>query len=155
MDSISAIIIGLGGGAGIGSVLTTIFSYRKFRAEAEKMRVENTQTEMKYITSALKDINEETKRQFEEFKKSQKEEMDALKESHKAEIEDLKESNRILTKRIDVLNKRLASLMEWVTFDDARYRSWLENKIHELDPSIEFPELKDPPDVFDEIEDEV
>lgn len=147
-SSVVAIIAALGGSAGISSLLTGLFSYKKFKAEADKLRVENAQTEMTYVTNALKDVNAETKRQFEEFKQSQKEEMEALKEAHKKEIEELKESNQVLTKRIEVLNQRLTSLMKWVTVDDARYRSWLENKVHELDPSLQFPDLADPPDVF-------
>ena len=118
------------------------------------MQVENYQTEMSYITNALKDINEETKRQFDEFKKSHKEEMDALKKSHKAEIDELKEANHNLTKKVDKMSQRLTSLMTWVTIDDARYRSWLENRLQELDPTIEFPDLPDPPDVYDDNDDD-
>lgn len=154
MDSIAAIIIALGGGTGLGAVISSIFSYRKYKAEADKMQVENYQTEMTYITNALKDINEETKRQFEDFKKSHKEEMDALKKSHKAEIDELKEANHNLTKKVDKMSQRLTSLMTWVTIDDARYRSWLENRLQELDPTIEFPDLPDPPDVYDDNDDE-
>lgn len=148
MESVAAIIIALGGGTGIGAVITSIFSYRQYKAKADKMQVENSQTEMTYITNALKDINEETKRQFDEFKKSQKEEMEALKEAHKVEIDELKEANHELMKKVEKMSQRLTSLMTWVTIDDARYRSWIENRLQELDPSIEFPALPDPPDVF-------
>ena len=148
MESVAAIVIALGGGTGIGAVITSIFSYRQDKAKADKMQVENSQTEMTYITNALKDINEETKRQFDEFKKSQKEEMEALKEAHKVEIDELKEANHELMKKVEKMSQRLTSLMTWVTIDDARYRSWIENRLQELDPSIEFPALPDPPDVF-------
>lgn len=138
MDSIVATVIAAcGGGAGLTAILTTIFNYRKYKAEAQTLQVQNSKTEMEYITNALKDINAETKRQFDEFK-----------EAHRAEMDELKESNRQLTHKVEVLNERLSSLMKWVQVDDARYRSILEGRIKELDPSFDFPALDDPPDVF-------
>ena len=125
---IAAILGAIGGGAGLAAVLTVRFQYRKFRAEAEKLRIENEHTEMEYVKKSLIELQGELK----------------------AEITELRESNKILEQRIDVLNKKIISLMNWIMGDDHRYRSWLEAKIHEMDPSVEFPHLSDPPSVFDD-----
>lgn len=132
---IVAIIGALGGGAGLTAVLTTIFQYRKYREEAdtihvqnEQIRSENERTEMDYVKKSLIE----------------------MQELYKKEMNEMRESNRILEQRIDVLNKKLSSLMNWIVGDDHRYRSWLESKLHELDPSLQFPELSDPPTVFDD-----
>lgn len=143
LNSIVAIIGALIGGGGVSSVLTLFFSKRKYKAEADALRIKNEQTEMDYIKQSFKELNEETKRQYNEFKESASAEIESL---HK-QVEDLQNSNKNLEKTVDDLNKRLTSLITWVTVDDQRYRAWLENKIHELDPSIEFPEFIAPPSV--------
>lgn len=146
MDTIAAVIASVGGGAGLATVLATIFSYRKFKNEAETTRIKNAQTEMDYIKESFKEIAEETKRQFNEFKESSRVELDELKSSN----EELREANKDLKHQIDVMAQKLSSLMNWIISDDQRYRTWLENKVHELDPSIEFPEHTAPPNVFDD-----
>lgn len=130
---IVAIIGALGGGAGLAAVLAVIFQYKKYRAEAEstmvhneKQHQENERNEMEYVKQSLIELQNMTK----------------------SEMNELREANRELEQRIDIMNKKIASLMNWIIGDDHRYRSWLESKLHELDPSIEFPTLTDPPAVF-------
>lgn len=137
METLSVILGAIGGGAGLASVLTVIFSYRKYRAEAEAARVHNEQTEMEYIKKSFKELNEETKTQFREFK-----------ESSAAEIKGLHEEIDRLNATIKELNNKLLSLMSWVEGDNKRYREWLENKIHEFDPSIGFIDTTDPPNIY-------
>lgn len=137
MELLSVVLGSLGGGAGLASVLTVVFSYRKFRAEAEAARVQNEETEMEYIKKSFKELNEETKTQFREFK-----------ESSAAEIKGLHEEIDRLNATIKELNNKLLSLMSWVEGDNKRYREWLENKIHELDPSIGFIDTTDPPNIY-------
>ena len=123
---IVAILGAIGGGAGLAAVLTVIFQHKKFRAEAEALRIQNERTEMEYVKQSLIELHEKLK----------------------TEISEVRESNKILEQRVDILNKKIVSLMKWIMGDDHRYRSWLENKIHEMDPSVEFPHLSDPPEVF-------
>lgn len=130
---IVAIIGALGGGAGLAAVLAVIFQYKKYRAEAEstmvhneKQHQENERNEMEYVKQSLIELQNMTK----------------------SEMNELRKANKELEQRIDVMNKKIASLMNWIIGDDHRYRSWLEAKLHELDPSIEFPTLTDPPAVF-------
>lgn len=123
---VAAILGALGGGAGIAAVLTVIFQFRKFKAEAKAIQIKNETAEMDYVKKSLIELHEQLKK----------------------EMNELRESNKILEQRVDVLNKKIVSLMNWIMGDDHRYRSWLESKLHELDPSIEFPNLSDPPDVF-------
>jgi len=137
METLSVILGAIGGGAGLASVLTVLFSYRKYRAEAEAARVHNEQTEMEYIKKSFKELNEETKTQFREFK-----------ESSAAEIKGLHEEIDRLNATIKELNNKLLSLMSWVEGDNKRYREWLENKIREFDPSIGFIDTTDPPNIY-------
>ena len=133
--AVAVVISAIGGGAGLSAVLTTIFSYRKYRAEAKEQQITNEKNLMEYVTKTMKDVNEETKKLNEETKK---------------QVAELREENSKLIKKVDVLNNKLSSLMNWIVGDDHRYRSWLEKRLHELDPDIEFPDLPDPPNVFDE-----
>ena len=147
MESINALAVlfgAIGGGTGIAATLTAIFQYRKYKAEADAARVANEQTEMEYIKQSFKELNEETKKQFSEFKESAKAEIKSLHE----EIDKLKDSNSVLDAAVKDLNHKLSSLMSWVEGDNKRYREWLENKLQELDPSIRFPDTTDPPNVY-------
>lgn len=143
MDTLGAVLAAIGGGTGLSAVLVTIFSYRKYRAEADATRVANEQTEMEYIKKSFKELNEETKAQFNEFKESAKAEIKGLHE----EIDRLRESNATLDSTVRELKDNLSSLMAWVEGDNKRYREWLEAKVHELDPSILFPPTTDPPNM--------
>ena len=144
LNAISVAIGAIGGGTGIAAVLTVIFQRRKYKAEAEAARVANEQTEMEYIKKSFKELNEDTKNQFNEFKESARAEIQSLH----AEIDKLKESNSMMGSTVKDLNRKLSSLMAWVEGDNRRYREWLENKIQELDPSIQFPDTTDPPNVY-------
>lgn len=130
---IVAIITAIGGGSGLAAVLVVVFSYKKYKAEAETIMVgnekqhkENEQKEMEYVKQSLIELQNVTK----------------------AEMTELRKENKVLEQRIDTLNKKLSSLMNWIVCDDHKYRSWLESKLHELDPSLEFPKVADPPSVF-------
>ena len=55
-DVVIAIVSALGGG-GITSILTTVLSRKKFKAEADSIRVQNEETEMEYIKKSFKEGN--------------------------------------------------------------------------------------------------
>lgn len=133
VNAIVAVVVAAGGGAGISSILTTLFSHRKYREESKKIQIENEKTIMEYVTNALQKVNDETR---------------TLHEDTKKEVSELRKENAKLAKKVDVLNSKLSSLMNWIVGDDHRYRSWLEKRLHELDPDIVFPDLPDPPNVF-------
>lgn len=131
--AIVAIVGALGGATGITALVTTIFQRKKFNEEADAIRVQNEQVrqkneqeEMTYVKNSLME----------------------MQEVYKREMAELRESNKKLHQEIDTLNKKLSSLLNWIVGDDHRYRSWLESKIHEYDPSVQFPQLSDPPAVF-------
>ena len=144
MDTMAAVIAiagALGGGAGLAAVLTVLFQYRKYKAEAQTIRVQNEQNEMEYVKNALKDIVSETKKQMEE-----------LRATNKAQMDELREANHNLEERVTTLNNKIQKLVNWIFVDDHRYRSWLESKLHEYDPGLVLPELPNPPDVFGDFE---
>lgn len=123
---IIAIITALGGTAGITSVVTIIFQRKKMKAEAESVKIENDKAVMDYVTNALKNLSE----------------------TYKSDQEKLKEELQKQKDLVADLNKRLASLMNWIVNDNHKYRSWLESKLRECAPDIELPEVSDPPNVF-------
>lgn len=144
MNTVSVIVAifgALGGGTGLATILVVLFSYKKYKAEAETIMVNNEKQHK---------ANEQNEMEF--VKKS----LIELQSMTKEEMEELRKENKILEQRIDTMNKKLSSLMNWIVGDDHRYRSWLESKLHELDPSLEFPHLTDPPSVFgDDFDDDL
>lgn len=134
-----AIIGGLGGATGISTLLVTIFQRRKYKAEAETIDaanqttiIHNQQEEMTYVTNQL--IH--------------------LQEMYKTDMEELREANKRLQRKVDGLNKKLMTLMNWIVVDNHKYQTWLEERLKEYDPDIVFQEHMPPPDVFDEDDDD-
>lgn len=137
--TILAIIGGLGGATGISTLLVTIFQRRKYKAEAETIDaanqttiIHNQQEEMTYVTNQL--IH--------------------LQEMYKSDMEELREANKRLQRKVDGLNKKLMTLMNWIVVDNHKYQTWLEERLKEYDPDIVFQEHMPPPDVFDEDDDD-
>lgn len=137
--TILAIIGGLGGATGISTLLVTIFQRRKYKAEAETIDaanqttiIHNQQEEMTYVTNQL--IH--------------------LQEMYKSDMEELREANKRLQRKVDGLNKKLITLMNWIVVDNHKYQTWLEERLKEYDPDIVFQEHMPPPDVFDEDDDD-
>jgi gamma-glutamyltranspeptidase len=137
--TILAIIGGLGGATGISTLLVTIFKRRKYKAEAETIDaanqttiIHNQQEEMTYVTNQL--IH--------------------LQEMYKSDMEELREANKRLQHKVDGLNKKLMTLMNWIVVDNHKYQTWLEERLKEYDPDIVFQEHMPPPDVFDEDDDD-
>jgi gamma-glutamyltranspeptidase len=137
--TILAIIGGLGGATGISTLLVTIFQRRKYKAEAETIDaanqttiIHNQQEEMTYVTNQL--IH--------------------LQEMYKTDMEELREANKRLQHKVDGLNKKLMTLMNWIVVDNHKYQTWLEERLKEYDPDIVFQEHMPPPDVFDEDDDD-
>ena len=134
--AIVAIVGAFGGATGITALVTTIFQRKKFNEEADTIRVQNEQVRQK---------NEQEEMTY------VKHSLIEMQEVYKREMAELRESNKKLHQEIDTLNKKLSSLLNWIVGDDHRYRSWLESKLHEYDPSIQFPQLSDPPTVFGDL----
>ena len=137
--TILAIIGGLGGATGISTLLVTIFQRKKYKAEAETIEaanqttlIHNQQEEMTYVTNQL--IH--------------------LQEMYKSDMEELREANKRLQRKVDGLNKKLMTLMNWIVVDNHKYQTWLEERLKEYNPDIVFQEHMTPPDVFAEDDDD-
>lgn len=137
--TILAIIGGLGGATGISTLLVTIFQRKKYKAEAETIEaanqttlIHNQQEEMTYVTNQLI----------------------RLQEMYKSDMEELREANKRLQRKVDGLNKKLMTLMNWIVVDNHKYQTWLEERLKEYDPDIVFQEHMPPPDVFAEDDDD-
>jgi cell division protein FtsB len=143
-NMIVAIIVALGGGAGLATVLTVLFQRKKYAAEADSIRAENErvrsqneQTEMAFIKNSLIEMQEMYKKEIAE-----------MRETNKKEMAELRESNSKLYQEIEQLNKKISTLMNWIYGDNSTYRDWLEQKLHEYNPDIVFPDRPEPPSVF-------
>lgn len=134
MSQIISMIATLIGGGGISALITYRITAKKADAEnrhtdqeTEGLRIQNEITEMDYINKRLQEISEISKK----------------------EADDLRTKNEALNDKINDLNQKLQSLMEWVVTDNYQYRSWLENKVKEYDDKISLPETTKPPNIFD------
>jgi len=134
MSQIISLIATLIGGGGISALITYRITAKKADAEnrhtdqeTEGLRIQNEITEMDYINKRLQEISEISKK----------------------EADDLRTKNEALNDKINDLNQKLQSLMEWVVTDNYQYRSWLENKVKEYDSEIPLPETTKPPNIFD------
>lgn len=134
MSQIISMIATLIGGGGISALITYRITAKKADAEnrhtdqeTEGLRIQNEITEMDYINKRLQEISEISKK----------------------EADDLRIKNEALNDKINDLNQKLQSLMEWVVTDNYQYRSWLENKVKEYDDKISLPETTKPPNIFD------
>ena len=132
---IVAIVTTIIGSGGIASLITSILSSRKYRAEAHSLeqqievaRKESEQKTNEYIRSQLKELSE----------------------THKKESDDLRNQNKELFDKIASLHDQINELMTWIVVDNNSYRTWLENELRKLNPTIEFPRCRPAPgfDIF-------
>ena len=121
------------GSGGISALATSFFSARKYKAEAlkteqeaQRIREQSKIEEMEYVRNCMKSISEDSRKENGETKKHSEE----------------------LSSRVDELNDKLQAIMEWVIYDNQRYRSWLEDELRKRDPNIEFPTCAPPPKIF-------
>lgn len=128
--TIVAIITAIIGTGGLSAFITSILSARKYKFEAQKIEQETESIKvqnMEIIHKRLQDIAE----------------------SQNQELAKLIKRNDELNHKIEELNDKLQTIMEWVVYDDQQYRQWLESRLIELDPQIEFPKCTPPPKIFD------
>lgn len=132
-EIIITIITAIFGSSGLSAIITAILSARKFRSEADRVReetqsirVQNDIAGIDYINKKLQEITEQS--------------------NHQSNV--LRARNDELNERITELNYKLQAIMNWVMEDNQQYRMWLETRLKELDPDIEFPHCSAPPNVF-------
>ena len=126
-ETIGAIVVAILGSGGLASVITSLLSARKYKAEANQMEQENDKARRLFE----QEMNEKIHNQFAE-----------LAEIHKREAETQREQSRVLEKEVADLKKQVVLLMSWIMTEDASYRLFLENKIRETEPDFVFPKLK-------------
>ena len=125
-STLTAILAGVGAIIGSGGVVALIHEFsirRKVNSDVESHKSDQTTELMKYFTDEIKRINEQTK---DEFNK-------------------MREENKGLRKDIKILNSRITDLVKWILFDNASYRTWLENTLKTFDPDINIPSCSEPP----------
>lgn len=118
------------GSGGLTAAITALLSVRKYKAEARAIEqdAENARKEIE------QKMNESIRQQI----------MD-ISNVHKKESEELRVQNEKLYSKIDNLNNKINELMEWIVYDNAKYRAWLENELVKVKPDIEFPECRPTP----------
>jgi LAS superfamily LD-carboxypeptidase LdcB len=137
IETITALIVAVIGSGGISTVITTILSAKKHRAETDQLRQQicdaQADTKIKideHIHKQMLEITETYKREF---------------ENRSDEINELREQNERLTKQVKDLNDQINQLMSWVVYDSMRYQEWLERELLQKDPNIQFPTFRKPP----------
>lgn len=130
MENAATIIIAILGSGGICSVLATILSARKYKAEADSMEQQ------------IQDAHRRMELELSE--RLHKEYID-LSDRHKKAYEEQCEQNRLLQEQMNQLNKRFNEVMSWIMMDNASYRAYLENVIRDLKPDFIFPKTRPVP----------
>ena len=130
VEAIMTIVATILGTGGVTALLTTILNAKKYKAEA--MRIEQ-ETERDRKESEQR-MNESIKNQIME-----------LSEIHKKESAALRKQNKVLSDQINDLNNKIHELMEWIAYDNSKYRGWLETELVKLKPDIVFPNCKPVP----------
>lgn len=137
---ISSIIVAALGSGGISAIITAILSRHKCESEAAK-----TESEAAKIKSEADAVVKQTDITGIDYINRKLQE---ITEQSNKEATELRNRNDELNERINILNDRLQVVMNWIVDDNQHYRQWLETKLIELDPSIEFPKCAPPPKVF-------
>jgi hypothetical protein len=130
MENIVAIIVAILGSGGLCSIITAIFSRRKYKAEASLIEIEAEEKRK----SAEREYMDYIHNQFKE-----------ITETHRKEAEQSREQNRILSKRVNDLEATVNKLLTWIVVDNNKRVTWLENELRKRDPDIEFPSVTPPP----------
>lgn len=139
MENIIALVAAIIGSGGIATVLTSILSARKYKAEA------------KVIEADAEERTKKSEREYMDYIHSQLKE---ITETHKQESEELRAMNKELNDKVSALKNELDVLISWIITDNNAYRTWLENELRKRDPELKFPMCKEPPIYphgFDEI----
>lgn len=121
---LTQVLVTLVGAGGLGGLLGTIFSRKKYKIEALQLEQQ------------LKESREDSIRKSIDFIQDK---MKEIASKYEAESETLRKRNEELDKKISDLNSRLQNLMEWVVVDNNQYRNWLETELRKLNPKISFP----------------
>ena len=137
---ISSIIVAALGSGGISAIITAILSRHKYESEAAK-----TESEAAKIKSEADAVVKQTGITGIDYINRKLQE---ITEQSNKEATELRNRNDDLNERINNLNDRLQVVMSWIVDDNQHYRQWLETKLIELDPSIEFPKCAPTPKVF-------
>ena len=130
-DTINGILVGVAAIIGSGGLVAIIHEFsvrRKVKSDTEAEKSKKTTELMQYFTDEIKRINEQTKEEFDK----------------------MREENKALRKDIKTLNSRITDLVRWILFDNAAYRTWLENTLKSLDPDIDIPICSEPPLTWNE-----
>lgn len=133
MDTSQAIITIIStilGTGGITAILTSIFSAKKYKAEA--LRIEQ-------------DTEQERQESEQRMNDSIRQQIMELSEIHRKESDVLRKQNKILSDQIKDLNMKIQDLMEWIAYDNSKYRAWLETELVKLKSDIVFPECRPAP----------
>lgn len=121
---LTQVIVTLVGAGGLGGLLGTFYSRKKYKIEAMQLEQQ------------LKESREDSTRKSIDFIQ---EKMTEIAIKYEQESEALRKRNEELDHKISDLNSRLQNLMEWVVVDNNQYRTWLETELRKLNPEISFP----------------
>ena len=140
-EVIAMIISAIVGSGGLASLVIAIFSFRKYKAEAQlteqqaiDAQKESERKSNEYITSQLKELTERHAEESEKYRKK----IEEMTNQNEAKIKEL-------TEQINSLNNRVNQLMNWIIVDNNAYRTWLECELRKLKPDIKFPKCKPVP----------
>ena len=135
------VISALFGTGGITTIIVSLLSFRKYKAEAKLMeqqaldaQKESERKANEYITSQLKELTDRHAEESEKYRKR----IEELTKQNDARIKELSD-------QIASLNLRVNQLMNWIIVDNNAYRSWLETELRKARPDIKIPKCRPVP----------
>lgn len=125
-ETIVVALIGCVSGGGLATLFSTIFKHKEKNKEAD--------TDIaKFYIEKLQELTDRTDAQYQQLQEK---------------FDKVQADNESMKHQIVDMNRKLTELNRWVIFDNAKYRTWLEDELRKRDPDILIPDCPPPPNVF-------
>lgn len=133
LETIVTIALAIIGSGTLSALLTGMLNSCKNKSEANKLATESEQIKSHTQLDEIEFINKR---------------LQEISEKARLESDELTKRNTELAEKVTDLNNKLQLIMEWVIYDNQRYRQWLEIELHKVNPTLLFPECPPPPKIF-------
>lgn len=131
MSNTAEIIIAILGSGSLATIVTTLLSARKYKAEARTIEEQTRSSRVQLEEEMTEHIHQQFADLAERFKK---------------DSEEQRVQNKKLEKQVSQLNKHINTLTNWIMTENASYRTYLENEIRKTNPEFVFPKTKPVPE---------
>ena len=133
VETIITIALAIVGSSALSALVTGLLSSCKCKSESNKIATEADQIKSHTQLDEIEFINKR---------------LQEISEKARLESDELTKRNTELAEKVTDLNNKLQLIMEWVIYDNQKYRQWLETELRKVNPTLIFPECPPPPKIF-------